>query len=165
MTENFESYLATVEARLTQQGFKPLPEGKVTLGADAVYRRRRFSITKFGVEDTFCVVKWMPDLTSGGLESFSGQVFEFGAKNKFFLPRGIFATFITHALLVTEGLSEDVYRFVTTTYCPKHWSSFEFPAVLDLSTKRLYFYESTPPWGGAYYRGFRKEIQESFDPA
>ena len=34
------------------------------------------------------------------------------------------------------------------------------PIVYDETEGRLYYFEKTPIWGAAYYRGFRKKIRQ-----
>jgi hypothetical protein len=47
---------------------------------------------------------------------------------------------------------------------PKHWAANEIPVVYDAATNRLHYFEKTPVWGAAYYKGFRKLIVELLAP-
>jgi hypothetical protein len=133
------------------------------VGDAPVYRRRQFSITKFGLVDTFIVPTCVEgDLTSSKLSDFSSEAFNVGLANKNFLPRGFGGLAIVYPLLVVENISDDVRRFVTQDYNPKHFASFEFPAVYSLAQNGLLTLEKTPVWGAAYYGGFRDEVRRLF---
>ena len=155
-----EQYLQVRSQDWQRQGFDPLP---ASTEAETVFRRRRFSLTKFGVVDTFCIARCFEDILSEGqIETFSSNAFRFALKNKFFLPRGLGGMAIAYPLLIAENVSNSVRQFITRSYNPKHWSSFEFPVVFELSTGQLLFYQSTPAWGAAYYRSFRTEAETLF---
>ncbi len=133
-------------------------------GVDQVWMRRRFEITKFGLVDTFVLVRFVPgaELTTELFEEFSGAGFEFALEHKNFMPRGFGGMAIAHPLIVTDALPEPVADFVKTEYCPKHWASNEFPAIFDLGSGQLTRYEQTPAWGAAFYAGFRKQVDKLF---
>ena len=106
----------------------------------------------------------MPEnLTTALFESSSRQIFEFALKNKIWLPRGLGAGVVAYPLLVTDIVSDDVRSFVQK-YCPKHYASTEFPAVVELSSKSVLYCNSTPIRGALYYRGFRKEVERLYRP-
>ena len=87
--QHFEDYLLVLDSKMEHCGFVKFHQEPHDLQAEKSFRRRKFSITKFGVVDTFCVVKCLAEnLTTNFLESFSKQVFEFALKNKICLPRG-----------------------------------------------------------------------------
>ena len=41
---------------------------------------------------------------------------------------------------------------------PKHRAASEIPVVYDTTQRQLHYFEKTPMWGAAYYKGFRKQI-------
>lgn len=161
--EQFAAYLEKLGPRLEDQGFKAF-EGQPEGGADRVWHRRRVEFTKFSLVDCFVCARYVPGtgLTSEAVEQFGGASFALALANKNFLPRGLCGMAIALPLLVTDQVPGEVADFVTGTYCPKHWASQEFPAVLDQSTGKLLRYEKTPAWGGAYYKGMRKEVDSLF---
>ena len=40
------------------------------------------------------------------------------------------------------------------------WAAAEIPVLFDCITGQLCYFEKTPMWGAAYYRGFRNQIQQ-----
>jgi len=157
-----EGYFSGLDSRLEQRGFVTLPRGPLDLPVDRTYFRRKLSITKFGVVDTFCIVKCVDaNLTPSFVKSFSEQAFTFALKNKIWIPRGCGGGVVVYPLLVIDSVPDGVRSFVEG-YCPKHWASNEFPVVLETSSRNLLYCRSTPLWGCAYYRGFRKEAESLF---
>ena len=156
-----QSYLSGLGTRLEGQGYKPLENPE----ADGAWRQRKGSFLKFGVVDTFVVAKYLPrdTLDRDLFRGFCSGAFDFGLKNKVWLPRGFGGTAVVHPVVVTDELDRDLCLFVEDEYCPKHWASFEFPVVHDLSSGRIHFYTKTPAWGAAYYRGMRKAVQALFE--
>jgi hypothetical protein len=142
-----------------QIGFQALPSDN----SDLMFRRRKFSITKFGIVDTFCIVTHMKnEVTTGFISEFGSDAFKIALKNKFFLPRGLGAMAVVYPLIVANQVPETVANFLTQSHTPKHYASVEFPVIFDLSTQHLIFYQGTPVWGAAYYSGYRKEVQHLF---
>jgi hypothetical protein len=158
----WEQFLATLDARLAQRGFRPCRRQLPELNADRCLRRRRLSLAKFGFVDTFAVVKRFegPPGTQE-FAAFSALAFRCGMANKIWLPRGFGGTAIVYPLAVVRHLTAELRDFVAQ-HAPKHWASFEFPAVLELSTGQLRCFDRTPMWGGAYYRGFRNEVRKLY---
>lgn len=84
-------------------GFAKFHKEPHDLQVERSFRRRKFSITKFGMVDTFCVVKCVAEnLTIDFLGSFSKQVFDFALKNKIWIPRGLGGMAIAYPLLVID---------------------------------------------------------------
>ena len=165
LPEQYTGYLETLNTRLVEQGFAAFdkePEG----GADRVWHRRKAEITKFSLVDCFACVRYVPgaELTTDFLAQFSSASFVLALANKSWLPRGLFGMAIALPLVITDQVSDDVAAFVRESYCPKHWASQEFPAVLELGTGKLLRFEKTPAWGAAYYKGMRKGVDALFSP-
>ncbi|HXQ36310.1 MAG TPA: hypothetical protein VN843_20020 [Anaerolineales bacterium] len=156
-----EEYLQILDARMTQHGFRKLQQSRV----DRVFHRKQISVTKFGVVNTYCIIKYAnEDVTTDYLSSFSDLAFEVSNQNKSGAPSGLFASLIVYSLTIaSNSVPEDVIRFLKA-FTPQHFSSFEFPVVYELSSKKLDYCMVTPSWGGFYYQGFRKEAERLFNP-
>jgi hypothetical protein len=63
-----------------------------------------------------------------------------------------------YAVAMVDGLDAATTDAVKTHAPPRHWAAAEVPVVYDRGSGKLCFFEKTPMWGAAYYRGFRKEI-------
>jgi hypothetical protein len=158
----WESFLPALDARLAHGCFRPCKRTVPELGAERCLRRRRFSLTKFGFVDTFVVAKRFDGpLAPQQFAAFSALAFRCGMANKIWLPRGFGGTAVVYPLAVVRHLTPELRDYVSQ-YAPKHWASFEFPAVLELSTGQLACFDRTPMWGGAYYRGFRNEVRKLY---
>jgi hypothetical protein len=158
-----QGYVRGLEARLRARGFSPIGTGSEPL-ALARFHRRAFSLTKFGFLDTLCsVVLVQESASTDSLMKFSRDAFAAALKAKIWLPRGLGGTALSYAAIVMDHASPDAQHFVNT-YQPKHWASFEFPVLVDLSANRVLLYEKTPVFGSAYYAGFRREAAELFAP-
>jgi hypothetical protein len=142
-------------------------EGFERIGAQVedapVFRRRRFSLTKFGIVDTFIVPTCIDgELTPDYLAGFSSEAFNVGLQNKNFLPRGFGGLAVVYPLFVVTSVSNALYMYISEDYNPKHFASFEFPAIYNVTDNRVMTLEKTPVWGAAYYGGFRTEAQRLF---
>jgi hypothetical protein len=58
------------------------------------------------------------------------------------------------------SISYNVDLACQNTAPTKHWAAFEVPVLYDSNHDKLLFFEKTPVWGGAYYKGFRNQIQK-----
>ena len=144
--------------------FGGLAEGEGTPGFERMYHKKSTEITRFGNVDTYSIAKVFEDnLTTETFKSFSAQSFDYASKIRKGGPLGMGSMLVVFPLVILEKIPQDVYNFLRT-YCPKHWASVEFPAILDLETSNLYYYEQTPMWGALYYPTHRKEAFTFFSP-
>ena len=160
--QGFENYLLVLDSKMEDYGFVRFHQELHDLQVDRFFRRRKFSIIRFSIVDTFCVVKYIPkDLTTEFLKSFGRQIFKFSLKNKIWIPRGFGGWTVAYPLLVTDTISDDVRLFIRK-YNPKRLASVEFPVVVELSSKSVFYYTRTPLWGLFYFYGLRKEVKRLF---
>ena len=163
--QTFDNYLQQLDRNMAENGFRIANPPFPGEGIARIYHNRKGVLTKFSIVDTFCPVKYLPTIRSiEELAGFSAVSYDFGLRNKGWLPRGLGGCLGVYPLLVTDQVPPDLRSFVTRHYCPKHWAAFEFPVVLELPSKAIFFYEETPLWGAAYYHGFRKEVKKLFLP-
>ena len=69
-----------------------------------------------------------------------------------------------YAVGLTWTPDEEVASVIRRTSPPKHLSALEIPVIVELEPKRLQYFEKTPLWGAAYWRGLRKTIQQLLPP-
>lgn len=158
---NSNSWLQQVSQRLTANGYYSMPTEKYH-PQNFMYaaHRSRFEITKFGIAEYFFTFTEVPNLTVGLLQQFSNASFWFAKANKSTsLPDGWFSFTASFAVAITTNLHPQFADYIRATESVKHWGSHEMSAVFDLANGGLYYYEGTPLWGAAYYRGYRKEIR------
>jgi len=165
---DFERYLAAVEPRLVAGRFAafspPAPSGATLAGA-RVFHRREFVLARFGIVDAFFVFAAMAaaDATPDAVRAFSSSAFELALSHKNWLPRGFGGSAVAHPVVVTRRAGAPLRDFMAR-HAPKHWASFEYPAVVDLEDGRLHLFTGTPIWGGIYYDAFRREVTAVAQP-
>lgn len=153
--ESVEGYLETLAERLDEfeQSTTTVDNQRVT-----VFHDRSLSLSKFGLVDTVFVVGTAE--TASQARAFSEAAFEHGLSLKSRFPRGVGGNLVVYPVVVSET---DLADWVQQ-YDPKHWSSFEFPVVVDPTEGTVDYYESTPWWGRIYYKGFRETAETTLKP-
>ncbi|SFS73114.1 hypothetical protein [Halostagnicola kamekurae] len=153
--ESVEGYIETLAGRLHEfeQSTTTVDDQHVT-----VFHDRSLSLSKFGLVDTVFVVGTAE--TAYQARAFSEAAFEHGLSLKSKLPRGLGGNLVVYPIVVSET---DLANWVQL-YDPIHWSSFEFPVVIDPTEGTVDYYESTRLWGIIYYKGFRETAETTLKP-
>jgi hypothetical protein len=126
---------------------------------EAVAHRSRIELTKFGNSETFFVFAEMEKLDPNSLSRFTSLAFQYAKQARSVsLPCGFFESVWCFAVCLTGVLDERTVQYVRGTAPAKHWAAAEIPVVYDTARNKLCYYEKTPLWGAAYYRGFRQQI-------
>lgn len=127
----------------------------------AVAHRSRFELSKFGNCETLFVFGRPSGADATGLRQFCSQAFEYALQHKRFpLPRGVFEAVFCFGVGLVDRLDPAVAEQIRSTAPPKHWASGEIPVVYDQSNGSLCYFEKTPAWGAAYFKGFRNQIKK-----
>ena len=118
-------------------------------------------MTKFGNVETFFVFGEVPTPDVASIQAFSATAFQYAKAAKSFpLPCGLFEAVISYAVAIVPSLDDATAAAIRATAPKKHWAAFEVPVVCDASRGALCYFEKTPVWGAAYYRGFRAQIEK-----
>jgi hypothetical protein len=121
----------------------------------------KFELSKFGISDYFFTVGYLKDTTLANIRAFSNQSYSYaGSHRSNTLPPGVFGGYWVFAIILVDQLSDSVRQAIEADCPPKHWSSSEFPVVVEASTGKATFFQGTPTWGMAYYAGFRSLASE-----
>ena len=121
----------------------------------------KFELSKFGISDYFFTVGYLKDATVANIKAFSNQSYGYAGSNRSNkLPPGTFGGFWAFSIIFVDQLQDSVRQVIQNDCPPKHWSSFEFPIVVELSTGKATYFQGTPVWGMAYYAGFRSLASE-----
>jgi len=161
--EKLDNYYKLLVQWLQYYGFEQLnvhPES----GADKVFRRTRVEASKFGKVDFYVCSKHIPDITNVLLSEFSSKMFTLANRHRSGIPLGFGAMLQVFPLIITENITNELADYVKSSYCPKHFAASEFPSVIDLNSGYVYYYQSTPVWGYAYYGGYRRDSYNFFSP-
>jgi hypothetical protein len=154
-------WLSTVQRRLADAGYvirEDVPLGDRTF--PLVARRTAFQLTKFGSSESFFIFAEFEQLDKDSLRRFSADAFRCALRDRIIpLPRGWFESVWCYAVAITRAADDATLNSVRNDTPPRHWASGEIPVVYDLTQRKLVYFEKTPIWGAAYYRGFRKTIR------
>jgi hypothetical protein len=152
-------YVDSLRDRLADRGFEE--QTTTALDADAVFHDRTLSLTKFGFVDTYVAVYRIGDDVARA-SSVSTAAFEYGLRDKIWLPRGLGGNLVVYPVLVCDD-PDDLAAWVDD-YQPSHWAAFEFPVVVAPERNAIWFNDDTPTWGFAYYSGFRDFARDALAP-
>lgn len=142
-----EGYLVTRDVSLLGHTYK------------AVAHRSKFQLTKFGNVDSFYVFSEFDSVDAGAVREFSAQAFQYAMLKKSCpLPRGFGEAVVCFAVCMVGGLDDATAEHVRNTVPAKHWAAMEIPVIYDRAGRKLCYFEKTPVWGAAYYKGFRTQI-------
>ena len=142
-TSNIDSYLNFVEQTMIRYAFEPIQFSKDT----RAYYKKNF---RKSIEYYFVLGRVSGTLTPEKVQAISQHTFNYVSKNK------QANVLYCYPVMVTENVPAQSQKFIRS-YSPKHMSQFEFPVIVDLSAKKLYYYTGTPLWGAAMYRGMRSD--------
>ena len=99
--------------------------------------------------------------TSDLVKDFSSRATKFSLDNRdSLLPRGFGGSLLSIPTIVSEGFGEEIKNWIARNRASRHWAAFEFPVLVSTVDRQIYYYKKTPIWGAAYYRGFRKFVEE-----
>lgn len=150
-----EHWLQTVVQKLTASGFQLLPSP-----FKVVARRSRFELSKFGNSETFFTFAEFEYLDMNWMRKFSADAFTFAVQSKASsLPCGLFESVWSFAVAIAYQVDEAAIQRLRVEDPPSHWSAAEMRIIYDVTRHQITFFEQTPMWAGAYYRGLRKQIQ------
>lgn len=163
MSDISEKYFQMLEGWLKYYGFESISVNEQA-GTDRVFKRSRVEVTKFGKVDCYICAKYMPEGATGEeLRIYSEKMFSLANRHRTGPPLGFGAMLVVYPLIITQNISAELAGYLNR-YCPKHFAAAEFPSVLDINTKNLYYYPNTPLWGYAYYATYRRESYSFFSP-
>jgi len=149
MSISFPDYLNYVDATLIQNGFNTTMIPQV----DRAFYKREFKMLTCRNE-TYCILKYIGDeLVPERVQTISNVIFDYVAK----LKKGDYL--FCYPIIVTETISEEVRNFIKS-YNNKHFSMFEFPVIMELSSGNLSYFTGTPMVGFAMYEGLRNNAKK-----
>jgi hypothetical protein len=159
-------FLARAKQRLSGAGFRV----EENVGADGhnfdlVASRKRFELSKFGAAQNFFVFSTLSSVDSAQMREFSSACFRYVTNAQgSAVPRGMGRAVYCYAVAVVPQVDAATSKAVRTQAPGRHWAASEIPVVAELNTGKLHYFEKTPLWGAAYYRGFRRTIRQLLGP-
>ena len=157
------TYLEGARERLDVGEYSWLDAGTTFAGAAW---KKSFQMTKFGMWETFFVFREFDGLDSTTFERFVADAATWTIGHRSVsLPRGLFAGLGVFSVALAQSAGASVLAAVREKEPHKRWAAMEMPVVYDAETGQLAYYEGTPMWGAAYFRGLRKQLTDVFSPA
>ena len=159
-----QQYLAIVSQRLTEDEFEVT--ANVSVGGDIAglwAARRNFQAGMFSTVSTFVVVRLDPAIDAAHFTAFSAACFQ-AAVDRTGGGRGLGSSGVCFAVTVTPQADPSLVAAVERTPPAKHWSSFEFPVLVDLSAGTVSFHRQRVLWGAAYVGRFRLDALRWLQP-
>ena len=159
-----QQYFATVSERLTQDEFAVTPNVSVDGQVAGIWAsRRNFQASMFNTVSTFVVVRLDASIDAAHFTAFSAACFQ-AAVERSGGGRGLGSSGVCFAVSVTPQADPSLVAAVQSTPPPKHWSSFEFPVLVDLGAGTVIFHRQRVLWGAAYVGRFRRDAERWLQP-
>ena len=157
----FQRFLESIDQKMKGASFDKIDVPPL-LNLDRSFRRQKLELSKIGHVTTFCGIKCINEpATAAYVRSFSPNVFDYALKNKGYLARNALQPLVVYPVIVASGCTPDAVKFLDS-YWPKHWMAYEFPVVVDASTRQLFYHRSKPFWGWMYHESIKKDAESLF---
>ena len=151
-------FLEKIKKNLTNKNYSLQSDVKYgDFNFEVVGHLAKTQLSKFGKNDYFFIVGEVKEPTLANIRSFSNQAYGYSGQhreNK--LPPGLFGGYWVFPIILVDQIQDSVMNAVQQEDPPKHYSSAEFPIVVEKTTKKVYYFQRSPAWGAAYYAGFRQ---------
>jgi hypothetical protein len=157
----YDSYFDGVSQRLSAEGFTI--RRAVMLDPyqlDIVATKSAFEITKFGFMTRFVFGAGMESVDARTVEDFSSRSTKYALGSGSILPRGLGGSILSVTAMVSGDFSEGLKEWIGSTLAKRHWAAFEFPVLVSVNNRQIYYCKKTPLWGAAYYGEFRQFVEE-----
>jgi len=163
--ERSDTFLERLAKRFTDNGFEIKRKISVPpYQLDLIAVRSSWEITKFGKMARFILVTVMDKANIKNIQNFSSTSTKYALDNRdSLLPRGFGGSLLSIPVIVSEDFDMEVKKWMEKTLAKKHWAAFEFPVIISLKDRKLYYCKKTPIWGALYYKGFQKFVEEQFN--
>lgn len=159
LPNTFDEYLKRLDIHMKQSGFSLYNTNIEALSLDRVFYRRRFIPFKLGYSSTFAFIRCIDrDITPDFIKAYNRINAHFGWSNKVFL---LDTAHIFYSVLITTSISEHTKNFLEE-YIFKHWVTYEFPVVVDLSAKNIFYCKKSPFIGMLFFPSIKREAGKLF---
>ncbi|KYK20797.1 hypothetical protein AYK24_03675 [Thermoplasmatales archaeon SG8-52-4] len=159
----YKEHLELLEKKLKGRRFEikhniPIPPYQI----DLLAIKTSFEVSKFSKMTRAIAFTFLENVDIGLVKSYSIASTKYALENRgSILPRGLGGSLLSIPVIVSNGFNIDTILWMEKTIAEKHWAAFEFPVLISLKDRKIFYCKKTPIWGGAYYSGFRKFIEEN----
>ena len=161
--DEYQMFLSLLERKLSGKGFDIKKNITITsYKVDLIALKTSFEASKFSKMTRAFIVAFIENIDIGTIQSFSMASTKYALDNRgSLLPRGFGGGLLSIPVIVSDDSNIDIKLWMEKTIAEKHWAAFEFPVLISLKDKKIYYCKKTPIWGAAYYRGFRKFVEDN----
>jgi hypothetical protein len=158
------TFLKLLERKLIGKGFEIKHDILIVpYKVDFIAVKTSLEASKFGKMTRAITIAYLENLDIGTIQSYSMASTKYALDNRdSLLPRGFGGSLLSLPVIVSDDFKIDIKLWMEKTLAEKHWAAFEFPVLISLKDKKIYYCKKTPIWGAAYYRGFRKFVEDNF---
>ena len=159
----YQAFLRLLERKLAGKGFEIKRDILISpYQVDLIALKTSLEVSKFGKMTRTITVTSLENVDIGTIQSFSMASTKYALDNRgSLLPRGLGGGLLSIPVIVSDDFDIDIKLWMEKTLAEKHWAAFEFPVLISLKDRKIYYCKKTPIWGAAYYRGFRKFVEEN----
>jgi len=159
----YQTFLGLLERKLAGKGFGIKHDILISpYQVDLLAIKTSLEVSKFGKMSRTIAVTLLENVDIGTIQSFSMASTKYALDNRdSLLPRGFGGSLLSTPVIVSDDFHIDIKLWMERTLAEKHWAAFEFPVIISLKDKKIYYCKKTPIWGAAYYKGFRKFVEEN----
>jgi hypothetical protein len=120
-----------------------------------------FELLKFGRMTRFIIAAAVNPVDAKTVQDYSSRSTKYALDNRdSLLPRGFGGSLLSVPVIVSNDFTDELKKWITETSAEKHWSAFEFPVLISTEAHQIFYCKRTPVWGAAYYKGFRKFVEQ-----
>jgi len=161
----YRAFLSLLERKLSGKGFEIKQDILISpYKVDLLAAKTSLEASKFGKMTRAITVASLETVDIGTIQSFSMASTKYALDNRdSLLPRGFGGSLLSVPVIVADDFNIDIKLRMEKTLAEKHWAAFEFPVLISLKDRKIYYCKKTPIWGAAYYRGFRKFVEDNLN--
>ena len=159
----YQAFLTSLERKLTSKGFEIKRDILISpYQVDWIALKTSLEVSKFGKMTRTITVTSIENVDVETIQNFSILSTIYALDNRgSLLPRGLGGSLLSVPVIVSDDFDMGIKQWMEITVAKKHWAAFEFPVLISLKDRKIYYCKKTPIWGSAYYRGFRKFVEET----
>jgi len=154
--------LDSIERRLRERRYKVSRDIQLPGGAlvDITASRTYFSWKGLVILSQHVIIKRIDNATVADMKELFDAGFRFGKKvNRVPLLRGLQFGYMILPVIVSREPKSELIEYVSASP-RKHWSLFEFPVVIDLSTGNVSYFRKTAAWGAFFFSDMRSVVSK-----
>lgn len=153
---NQAEVIERIKANAARAGFSPIEAE----GFDAVWHRRKFMPSRFGLVDAVVAVRAVDSVaTVVDLGRAGEDAIAVALANKTWLPRGLGSAVEVHPITIAADAAPDAVDFARTQ-SPNRWGAIIMHALVYGDSATIVMFDGRKVWGAAYVRGLKKQLAD-----